>query len=398
MTQKSRTSISLEGWYYLIVMAFVVAGALMREINLLMVLFGMMLGAFLFSWRLARRASRGLRFRRRVPSVVGAGEPLTVDVEVRNPRRRGSGWALAVEDTLRLELPLLDQAPSAARLFFQQVPAGQTRRQSYQGRLAQRGRYRFGPMRCVSSFPIGLLRETLTFDEPSHVIVYPRLGRLTAAWSRQRRDAVSGAQLVQRPVGLREGDYHGLREWRAGDSRRWIHWRTTARRGELMVRQFEQHRNHDLVLLVELWQSPQPTDDERETIERVVRFAATLLSDRCGSGGGSLVLALAGRRPLVLRGPASQALYRDAMEQLAVADGVSVDALPDLLGQALDNLRGGADVVLVSTRSVDLSDTARFRKTWEDKHQQAWLGRVLTIDARGGGLDAWYEEDDTDAH
>jgi uncharacterized protein (DUF58 family) len=211
-------------------------------------------------------------------------------------------------------------------------------------------------------------------------------------------EAVAGAQLVQRPVGLREGDYHGLRDWRAGDSRRWIHWRTTARRGELMVRQFEQQRNHDLVLLVELWQPVQPTDADRETIERAVRFAATLLSDRCGQGGASLVLALAGRRPLVMRGPASQAIYRDAMEQLAVADAASVDALPDIVSQALENLRGGAEVVLVSTRSVDLSDSQRFGKSWGDKQQQAWLGQILVLDAREQRLDAWYEEDDPDEH
>jgi hypothetical protein len=406
---KRRTSICLEGWYYLVVMAFVCAGGALREINLLMVLFGLMLGAFLLSWRLVRRSTRGLEFKRRAPHVVRAGELFTVDVEVRNSNRRGDAWALVIDDLVQQTAPRTTAVPLPVRLYIQQAPAGASRQHSYQARLMQRGLCRFGPLRCESRFPLGLVRRTLIDDQPAEITVYPRLGQLSAAWTRQRQEATSGSQQVQRPVGLREGDYHALRDWRPGDSRRWIHWRTTARRGELMVRQFEQHRNQDLLLIVELCcpassAAPQPGASAppipaAELVESVVSFVATVLADRCAGGGGMITLGLAAQHAAtldILRGPASQALFRDAMRELAVVEarpaGAAGDPLPDLLDQVLQHARGGAEVVLVSTRPIDLTDTQRFASIWSDKHKQAWIGRILAITAEEDGLRQWFEE------
>ncbi len=55
MIRKRKTTVCLETWYYLVVMGFILAGAMLREINLLIVLFGMMVGPLLYNWRAVDR-------------------------------------------------------------------------------------------------------------------------------------------------------------------------------------------------------------------------------------------------------------------------------------------------------------------------------------------------------
>ena len=67
MRNTRRTTLCLEGWAYLIVLAIVLVGAMIREVNLLLMLTGLMAGPVLFSWRLAVVTMRGLEVRRKMP-------------------------------------------------------------------------------------------------------------------------------------------------------------------------------------------------------------------------------------------------------------------------------------------------------------------------------------------
>jgi hypothetical protein len=65
---------------------------------------------------------------------------------------------------------------------------------------------------------------------------------------------------------------------------------------------------------------------------------------------------------------------------LAVAEATSTDALPNALSKILDVARPGTNAIVISTRSVDLSDTERFATLWRNTRQRAWLGRLQAID------------------
>jgi uncharacterized protein (DUF58 family) len=235
-------------------------------------------------------------------------------------------------------------------------------------------------LRLSTRFPFGMVRGSLTVEQTQTLLVFPRLGRLTRRWQRLQQSSDLGTSNVERRQGLLEGDFYGLRDWRPGDSRRWIHWRTSARRQAPVVRQFEQQRNQDLALVVELWQPERASDIQMANVELAVSFAASIVSDLCRRGGRMLWMAVASREPRFDSGPASLALTREAMESLAVADATSADPLPDALSQILDQARPGTNAIVITTRPANFSDTTRFGRLWRSPRQRAWLGRLQSID------------------
>ena len=82
-----------EGWYYVLVLGFIIGGAILREVNLLVLLAGMMLGPLLFSWRWVATTIGGLSCERHLPRTTSAGEPLVVELEIANERRRLTSFA-----------------------------------------------------------------------------------------------------------------------------------------------------------------------------------------------------------------------------------------------------------------------------------------------------------------
>src|SRR5262245_25446579 len=220
MPLRRRAWLTREGWYYLAVLAFIIGGAVLRSVNLLVILAGTMIAPLLFNWRLVMASLMGLVIRRRLPEQVLAGEPLTVEIEVQNTRWWMSSWLLAVEDWVeREEIEGRSQEPgarsrepaaqrvawagrvfsrlrwlfSSRRIFrmdathvetvIAHVPARGRAIGTYRITIQRRGRHRFGPLRVSTRFPLGLVRGQITLPEQAELIVSPRLGRLLAPWA-----------------------------------------------------------------------------------------------------------------------------------------------------------------------------------------------------------------------
>jgi uncharacterized protein (DUF58 family) len=377
--RRSGTRLCVDGWYYLLVLAFVLTAAMAREMNLMLVLVGMLLGPLLFSWRLVVATMGGLKVRRKMPSGICAGDLLVVNVQLTNTRQRLGSWAVAIQEQILAEAGPGRGTGGRPKVFFLYVPAGRSRDGVYRGRLPQRGRYRFGPMRVSTRFPFGLFERRITFDQTDTLTVFPRLGRLTHAWVTRHREAFEGSQRREQRSSRIPGEFYGVREWRSGDSRRWIHWRSSARHGTLVVRQFEQQRNREVAVLVDLWQPESPNSEDLENVELAVSFAATVVADLCRKGSSHVLMGTTGARPECTGGPASLALLQGAMQRLAVAEASSEDRLPALIEHALARIEPGAEVVLISARANDLNDAARFPMLWSDPARRAMVRRIRTV-------------------
>jgi len=112
-----------------------------------------------------------------------------------------------------------------------------------------RGRYAFETVRVTIEDPFGLARASLVQGEPQALVVYPRLAALDRLFSEGGAYAQDGRRLLlRRPTGY---ELHSVREYAEGESLRKVHWRSTARRGRLMVKELEDAPRDEVAILLD---------------------------------------------------------------------------------------------------------------------------------------------------
>ena len=139
------------------------------------------------------------------------------------------------------------------RVFFARVAGRDRARIRWQCTSPGRGKYRFRDLDLGTRSPFGLVEHRVTIALADQILVYPRIGHLTRRWFQMQRQATENRRGQRHDRSAQQVEYHGLRDYRSGDSPRWIHWRTSARRGELMVKEFEQQNEQDLAILIDPW-------------------------------------------------------------------------------------------------------------------------------------------------
>ena len=308
--------LTAEGWYYVLVVAFIIGGAVLREVNLLVLLAGLMLGPLLWNWLLVRWALRPIEATEVPLARVHAGEPLRASWMLHNGDAKLAAWSLVLDEAVRQEG---QTAYRRARVVTSCLAPKRSVRVGYTLTFPRRGRYELGPVRISTSFPLGLVRSSAWLRRRRSVTVWPAVGKLRPAWYALLRQSQLGQRTAQPRKGRLEGDYYGLREWRPGDSRRWIHWRTTARLDELTVKQFEQRRDEALTLVIDLWAPEDASGDRMAAVERVLQFAATVIQDRRRRGDQEVHVVLHGESRESWRGMLKGALAVRILDALAVA-------------------------------------------------------------------------------
>jgi hypothetical protein len=139
-----------------------------------------------------------------------------------------------------------------------------------------------------------------------------------------------------------------VRPYRTGDSIRAVHWRSSARRGELMVREYDAAPSPDLVLVVEPWLPASPSAADRARVEAALSLAVTVVTAWCKASGARVTVAVAGSDAEVRTGPPTEAFARDAVVPLA---GVTGAPAFDVIGpSAFGRSVATAARVLVSSR------------------------------------------------
>jgi uncharacterized protein (DUF58 family) len=191
---------------------------LLRVALLLMVL---PLAAALF---VSRTRYRLACTRRIEPPRVAAGQSANVRVRLDNMSRLPSS-VLLVED----HVP--DGVAAPSRFVVDRIEPGGTRDLSYEIKVAGRGRYQLGPMSIRLADPFGFCELTRSFRSQDELVVTPEIERLP----RSRSMPLAAASRLRRAA-LRGEEEATTRPYRPGDDMRRVHWRTTARTGELMVR------------------------------------------------------------------------------------------------------------------------------------------------------------------
>lgn len=126
---------------------------------------------------------------------------------------------------------------------------------------AHRGVLQIGPVRTVRADPLGLVRRELIWTEAEWMYIHPRTIGVPSTTTGFIRDLEGNPT---RQISNSDVSFHALREYVPGDERRYIHWKSTAKTGRYMVRQFEETRRSHLVIALSLAAADYATDEEFE--------------------------------------------------------------------------------------------------------------------------------------
>ena len=361
-----------EGLYYLALMAALLVGSFLGGENLLMLVVALMIGAWLLNANASGLLLWKTDVRRVAPGRVMVGEVVSVELVVSNRKRFLPALLLLGSDQIENDEELLE-----ARALFSRVPPGEDRSGYYRLRPGRRGRYQLGPVELSTRFPLGLIEQGVVLHCPGEIRVYPRLGRVVPGWYCTHLEAASVTSQTRRRRGVADVEFQRLREFRDGDRPGAVHWRTSARRGELMVREFDEQQQQDLDIVLDLWQPPSPTADDRDRVELAISVAATLCVETLQESAGSVVLAVAGRTVSRL-GPLIGARSLDVVLDLLATVQPGIGELPDEILAAPGVV--GSPAVLISTRpgeDICLGENGRDRRVitadWNELRGWFWI-------------------------
>jgi uncharacterized protein (DUF58 family) len=383
-----RLAMTREGRSYFVVWLGLMAIGLYLQSNLVLLIAGLAAGPLVASIVLSSSVLRGLELERRVPPYAFAGGPLAVDYVLVNRRKWTAALATVIEDEIE---PLERAVPGATvlnpRLVFARVSGRGRERSRWESVAPARGRYQFGRLDLVTRGPFGLLERRHTLEVPDELIVYPRVGELTRNWNQMAQEATRTRRGLKNDRSSQEQEYHGLRDYRAGDSLRWIHWRTSARLGSLKVREFEQQREQDLALLLDPWlPRTKVTAELRESLEQAIRFVATIGMDSCRRTGRRLILGWTGPVPGLVQGYASAKMLHEVLGQLAVLRGSPEGQLAMLFDSLPMSVLRDGQLIIVSTRAVNVIEEAEKSSRLSGGLSRGLFARVTVLDAARGPL------------
>ncbi|MEU4574154.1 DUF58 domain-containing protein [Nonomuraea sp. ATR24] len=275
--------------------------------------------------------------RRLDPARAEAGGEATVTLRLENVTRLPTGLLL-IEDTVPYALGV------RPRFVLDRVEARGVREIDYKVRSDLRGRYPIGPLSVRIADPFGLVELTRAFTITDTLVVTPQVValphvRLSGEWT-------GGGDSRTRSVAAAGDDDVAPREYRQGDDLRRVHWRSTARHGELMVRREEQQWQSRGALLLDTRRFAHRGEGPRSSFEVAVSAAASIGVHLAREGLGLRLVTDQGAEHLTDTG-----LSWSLLDTLAMVRGSSARSLE--MGVSALRQGGGDGLIVAVLGSLD---------------------------------------------
>ncbi|NEB15591.1 DUF58 domain-containing protein [Streptomyces coelicoflavus] len=319
------------------VCAYVLGQSDLLRVGLLLGVLPMVCAAVLYRTRYRVAGSRRLS-----PGRVPAGSEARVHLRVDNVSRLPTGL-LMLQDRVPY---VLGPRP---RFVLDRVEPGGRREVSYRVRSDLRGRYPLGPLQLRLTDPFGLCELTRSFSAHDTLTVIPRVEALPPV--RLSGEAKGYGEGRQRSLALAGDDDVIPRGYRYGDDLRRVHWRSTARYGELMVRREEQPQRARCTVLLDTRVVAFDGTGPDSAFEWAVSGAASVLVHMLERGFSVRLLTDTGDS---VPGEGADG-FAGASQGTADAAGLMLDTLAVIdhsdgtgLSSAYDTLRGGNEGLLVA--------------------------------------------------
>lgn len=297
-----------------------------------------------------------LTVRRSGPDKAAEGKAISLDVTVEN-----RGWLprfmVEVVDCLPFVGAGEGRVPGNVSLgLIGYIPNRDQRGFQVSLVCEKRGLYQLGPVGLSTSFPLGLSEARRGRREGmSTLIVYPEIFQI-AAWPLQ-----GAPNLVHRgghflPSGAGSAEFRSLRDYRRGDNPRHVHWPTSARLSQLMVKEYEPLASPCLYLVLDLAADANVGQGKHATLEYAVKVTASLARLACDNGM-PVRLAGHGKSAININTGQGESHFAEIMERLAVIDADGDTPYRIMLDKAASDCLVGETVVVFlaepAERAVD---------------------------------------------
>lgn len=295
---------------------------------------------------------------RRGPDRAEEGETIRFHVEVSN---HGQLPRFMVE--LTDHLPFVGATDGSASHgtkalgMVAYVPGGATRRFEIPVLCEKRGFYRLGPVGLASSFPLGLARARQQRNEGvQNLTIYPDIFTIVGLPLKGAPSQIHrGGYLL--PEGAGAAEFSGLREYRRGDNPRHVHWPTSARLNELMVKEFEPLASACMIIALDQSALTNVGTGKQASFEYAVRIAGSVAKYACSNSIPIRVIG-GGTRPLYLPDGIGEHHYQRILDELAVVDADGATPYAEVLQRVATECRQSETVVVfLSEPAPLLADT-----------------------------------------
>lgn len=310
-------------------------------------------GLFVAAWFWAWQLSRGLHATRRLRyGWVSVGDRLEEEFTLANRSDVPALWVEIVDAS---------NVPGYQANVVRSVSIHGTDKWRQSAVCTRRGQFHLGPWSIRSSDPFGIFTVTRTYAEQNDIIIHPPVhGRLPIPLPLGQSSGRARARLRSWQATINAAS---VRDYQPSDPYHWIHWPSTARRGELFVRQFDLDAAGDVWILLDMDTAVQLGEGRDGTEEHAVLLAASLAAQAERRQRAVGVVAY-GQTPQVVTPGRGQGQQWRILRALALANA---DGTADLRA-ALRDLgrivrRGAAALIITASGSSDwLSEVARLSK------------------------------------
>ena len=235
-SRKRTIKITKAGYSFILITIGIGAAGLNTGNNLLYLLFGMMLSFIIISGILSDTSMRKLEVEREVPPEVVANTRFPVKLVLFNKKRFLPAFAISITD-------VGEHLSDTAKFVVKVSPVGQ-KETFYFSIFKSRGIKKYSGFKILTKYPFGLIQKTDFIAKEGEVLVYPEIFDIARELEGSRffhGEFLSG----KKGFGINPW---GLRSYSHGDDARLIHWKSTAKKGEWMVKEFESEKKMRIVL------------------------------------------------------------------------------------------------------------------------------------------------------
>jgi uncharacterized protein (DUF58 family) len=320
-----------------------------RTLPLFYVTFSLLAATLIVAHLQPRSALAGIAARRTHPATAFEGETLAISLALSNRGFRTRRMFEVVD-----RVPLAEPGARGPLLLVSHLSGGDSRRFTFRVPCYKRGEYSLGPVTLHSGFPLGITRRTRQLPETvSSILVYPQIfpvAQLRLAGG--ARFPLRGMETTS--LGGGHEEFFGTREYREGDSPRYIHWPSTARHGELIVKEFELRAATEVNIVLDLARSANVGTERDTTLEYAVKIAGSIASYAIDGGHSVQLMGFGAKRCWVPAGNES-GQFKRVLDALARVEAEGELPYVKALEQALAWMGDGSTAVLFFSLSTDMA-------------------------------------------